>query len=383
MTDSILDRADPVRVGEEIDAQKVLTFLRKFLPDLPALKAIRQFKGGASNLTYELDFGQQSFILRRPPFGKKAKGAHNMHREYQIMEKLRPHYPYVPKMIAHCADESLMGSEFYVMEKLNGMIPRAQLPQPGQFNQKEIRQLCLAALDKIIELHEVDYQAAGFSDLYKGPGYVERQLKGWSHRFQQARTPNVPRFRYVMDWLQSEMPPDQPPCLIHNDFRFDNLVYDPNNREKIIGVLDWEMATVGDPLMDLGGSLAYWIEAKDPYCWRLLRRQPTHLPGMLSRDEVMDYYLDQRNLKLENRKFYYIFGLFRLAAIIQQIYYRYYHKQTNNSQFKVFGVAVNMLETFCRKLIQSETDRLSQYPLDSWNNWWYSARFAMVQLKKR
>ncbi|HKK76222.1 MAG TPA: phosphotransferase family protein [Saprospiraceae bacterium] len=383
MADSTLDRAGRVRPGEEIDPQIVADFLRKQDLELKGTPTIRQFKGGASNLTYELAFEEQSFILRRPPFGKKAKGAHNMQREYQIMQQLRPHYPKVPRMIAHCADESLIGSEFYVMEKLSGMIPRANLPSGLQLKEKEVRQMCLAAIDKLIELHEVDYQAVGFASFYKGPGYVERQVGGWSRRYQQARTPDVPDYQYVMDWLKAEMPADLAPCIIHNDFRFDNLVYAPEDSSKIIGVLDWEMATVGDPLMDVGGSLAYWIEANDPYCWRLLRRQPTHLPGMLSRDEFLDYYLDKRNLTLENRKFYYIFGLFRLAVIIQQIYFRYYHKQTRNPQFKVFGIAANMLETFCSKLIKSKEDRLSQYPLGGWDNLWYSARFALKQLRKQ
>lgn len=382
MADSPLDRAGRVRPGEELEAQIVADFLRKYQPELSDSPAIRQFKGGASNLTYQLDFAAQSFILRRPPFGKKARGAHNMQREYDIMRRLRPHYPYVPKMIAHCADESLIGSEFYIMEKLTGIIPRANLPQSLELNKKEVRALCLAAIDKLVELHEVDYQAAGFSDYYKGSGYVERQVLGWSRRYEQACTPDVPDFKYVMGWLKAEMPADLPPCIIHNDFRFDNLVYDSRDTSRIIGVLDWEMATVGDPLMDLGGSLAYWIEAADPSCWRLLRRQPTHLPGMLGRDELFDYYLNKRNLSVENRKFYYIFGLFRLAVIIQQIYYRYYHNQTRNPQFKVFGVAANMLETFCRKLIRSKEQHLSQYPLNVWDNLQYSVRFALKQMQK-
>lgn len=383
MADPNLDRAGRVRSGEEIDPGSVADFLRKYRPELKGMPTVRQFKGGASNLTYQLDFGEQSFILRRPPFGKKAKGAHDMQREYAVMRQLRPYYPYVPQMIAHCADEELMGSEFYIMEKLTGIIPRANLPKSLQLNKKEVRQLCLAAIDKLVELHTVDYQAAGFAPYYKGPGYVERQVRGWSRRYQQARTPDVPDFQYIMDWLLAEMPADLPPCIIHNDFRFDNLVYSAADTSKIIGVLDWEMATVGDPLMDVGGSLAYWIEAQDPYCWRLLRRQPTHLPGMLSRDDFLDYYLDKRNLVVGNRKFYYIFGLFRLAVIIQQIYYRYYHNQTRNPQFKVFGIAANMLETFCRKLIKSKKDRLSQYPLNTWDNLWYSARFALKQQQRK
>lgn len=383
MAEQFLDKAGKVRSGEELNLDAISDFLRKHQPNLKGEPTVKQFKGGASNLTYQLDYPDQSFILRRPPFGKKAKGAHNMAREFDIMQRLRLYYPYVPEMIAYCGDEALIGSEFYVMEKLTGMIPRANLPRELSLSPAEVRKMCLAAIDKLVELHEVDYQKAGFEAYYKGEGYVTRQVTGWSRRFVNARTPDVPDFQYVMDWLQAEQPADNPPCIIHNDFRFDNLVYDPEDVSHIIGVLDWEMATIGDPLMDLGGSLAYWIEAKDPYAWRLLRRQPTHLEGMLTRDEVMDYYLQRRNLQIDHRKYYYVFGLFRLAVIIQQIYYRYYHKQTRNPQFKLFGVAVNMLDVFCTKLIKSTSPTLSQYPLNIWDNFFYAAQFAIRQMRKK
>lgn len=383
MSEQFLDRAGRVRSGEELDANAIADFLRKQMPGLTDVSKVKQFKGGASNLTYQVDFPEQSFILRRPPFGKKAKGAHNMQREFDIMQRLGGYYPYVPTMVAYCGEEELIGSEFYVMEKLTGMIPRANLPKDLHLSPAEVRNMCLAAVDKLVELHEVDYQEAGFEGYYKGEGYVARQVLGWSKRYTQAITPDVPDYQYVMDWLKAEMPADLPPCIIHNDFRFDNLVYNPKDVSEVIGVLDWEMATVGDPLMDLGGSLAYWIEAKDPYCWRLLRRQPTHLKGMLRRDELMEYYLQKRNLQVENKKFYYVFGLFRLAVIIQQIYYRYYHKQTRNPQFKLFGIGVNMLEQFCKKLIKSKSPKLSQYPLSAWDNVYYTTRFALQERQKK
>ncbi len=383
MSSTSLDQAGRVRPGEELDPQAVKDFLSGYVSGLAGLPKIKQFKGGASNLTYQIDFPHQSYILRRPPIGKKAKGAHNMQRESDIMSKLRPHYPYVPSIIAYCEDEALLGGEFYVMEKFTGMIPRADFPKSLSLSEHQVHGLCLSAVDKLIELHEVDYRAAGFESYYKGEGYVERQVAGWSHRYRQAKTPDVPDYEYIMDWLQAEMPVDLKPCIIHNDFRFDNLVFGPTDNFNIIGVLDWEMATVGDPMMDLGGSLAYWIEAKDAYCWRLLRRQPTHLKGMLTRDELVDYYLSKRGLSVGNKKFYFVFGLFRLAAIIQQIYYRYYHKQTSNPQFKSFGIAANMLETYCRKLIKSKSHNLSQYPLSIWDNLKYSTQFAMnTALKK-
>lgn len=382
MSDNIIDRPGRVRQGEEIEPAAIAKYLQSELQDLKGIPQIKQFKGGASNLTYRLDFEDRSYILRKPPIGKKAKGAHNMHREYDVMQKLKPHYSGVPAMINYCGDPNIIGAEFYVMELISGVIPRANLPKDLNPNPTEVRKMCMATIDKLVELHQIDYQAAGFADYYKGPGYVSRQIHGWSKRYTNARTPDVPDYQYVMDWLKAEMPDDLQPCIIHNDFRFDNLVYDPQDFTRIKGVLDWEMATVGDPMMDLGGSLAYWIEAADPYCWRLLRRQPTHLKGMLTRDELVDYYLEQRSLSVDNKKYYYIFGLFRLAVIIQQIYYRYYHQQTTNPQFKLLYIGVNMLERFCVKLIKSPKDNLSQYPLNAWDNIYYTSRFLLKQMRK-
>ncbi|MEM9886474.1 MAG: phosphotransferase family protein [Bacteroidota bacterium] len=379
MSTNLLDKAGKVRKGEEIDPKHISTYLKNHLSDLGDLRGIVQFKGGASNLTYQLDFERQSYILRRPPLGTKAKSAHNMRREFDIMQRLKAHYPHVPKMLVFCEDKSVIGSDFYVMERLVGMIPRANLPKDVVWSPQTIRQMCEAAIDKLVALHQIDYQAADFESYYKGEGYVERQIKGWSKRYRKAKTPNVPNFEAVMEWLAGEMPEDKKACIIHNDFRFDNLVYDAENPTEVIGVLDWEMATVGDPLMDLGGSLAYWIEANDPYCWRLLRRQPTHLEGMMTRDEVVQYYLQQMDWQEVNMKYYYIFGIFRLAVIIQQIYYRYYHKQTSNPQFKIFAIAVDMLETYCKKMIYSKSSQLSQYPLSVFDNAQFSSRFLWKQ----
>ncbi len=379
MSTKLIDDAGRVRQGEEIDAHKIAEYLQNKVLGLNGIPEIKQFKGGASNLTYRLDFEDISYILRRPPIGKKAKGAHNMKREHDVMQKLKPHYPYVPEMIAYSGDESIIGSEFYVMEKFTGLIPRANLPKDLNATPELVRAMCMAAIDKLVELHQVDYQAAGFEDYYKGPGYVKRQVLGWSKRYRNAVTPDVPSYESVMTWLEEQMPDDLAPCIIHNDFRFDNLVYDAQDPTKVFGVLDWEMATVGDPMMDLGGSLAYWIEAKDPACWRLIRRQPTHEKGMFGREELMEYYLSKMNLEVENQKFYYIFGVFRLAVIIQQIYYRYYHKQTKNPAFKTFGVASSMLEQYCKKLIKSPSQNLSQYPLSFFDNLYYSIRFALKQ----
>ena len=198
----------------------------------------------------------------------------------------------------------------------------------------------------------MDYQSAGLDDLGKGKGYVARQVTGWTARYKKSKTWNVPAYQHVIDWLIRHQPDDVATCIIHNDYRMDNVVLSPTNPSDIIGVLDWEMATLGDPLMDLGGSLAYWVQADDDWFMRQIRRQPSHLPGMLTRAEIVDYYCQKIGLDQSHWDFYEVFGLFRLAVIIQQIYYRYHHKQTDNPAFKHFWLFNHHLHHRCKKIIR-------------------------------
>ncbi len=214
------------------------------------------------------------------------------------------------------------------------------------------RQLCLNVVQKLVELHRVDPKAVGLESLGRGPGYPRRQIEGWSDRYEKARTWNVPGFRYVRDWLHGNLPDDVATCVIHNDWRLDNVVLSSEEPTRVVGVLDWEMATLGDPLMDLGNALAYWVQADDDFLMRATRRQPTHLPGMLRRREVVEVYLDQMKLKPANWAFYEAYGLFRLAVIAQQIYYRYHHKQTRNPAFKHYWVLIHYLEWRCKRVIR-------------------------------
>lgn len=353
MEEAWLDKAAPVRNGDEIDAMAVQQWLQKEMKDFPAIVNVTQFKGGASNLTYQLDTDDgNAYILRKPPAGTKAKSAHDMNREFQIMKRLKPVYPYLPEMIAFCNDESVLGADFYVMEKVKGIILRAELPKGMQLNVDQTRELCLSVIDKMIELHQVDYKKAGLEDLGKGAGYVQRQISGWSDRYRKAKTENVPDYENIMHWLSENMPEDVATCIIHNDYRLDNVILNPENPSEVLAVLDWEMATLGDPLMDLGNSLAYWVEANDPPPFHMLRRQPTHLPGMLTRDELVQYYAEKTGLQVEDFTFYRIYGLFRLAVIAQQIYYRFHHGQTTNPVFGTFHMMVTYLETYCNELLQ-------------------------------
>ena len=349
---SLLDEAGNVRQGEELDTQVIQAYFKQLLPKLEGEVVIRQFPGGASNLTYEVSLDSQAFILRRPPFGKIAKSAHDMLREARIIKALKPVYPYVPNIIAMCDDHSVIGCDFYVMEKLNGIIPRQNMPKELTLDESQTRDLCLSVVDKLIDLHQVNIAGTELEQLGKGAGYVERQISGWSDRYVKSKTDDAADFEQVMGWLNSNMPQDSGQCLIHNDFRFDNVVLNVDNPLEVTGILDWEMATVGDPLMDLGNTLAYWVEAGDEPQFQMLRRQPTHLPGMLTRKQVVAYYLEKTGRDLDSFVFYEVYGLFRLAVIIQQIYYRYYHGQTKDKRFAGFVYAAKYLENRCLALIQ-------------------------------
>jgi aminoglycoside phosphotransferase (APT) family kinase protein len=346
-----LDAGDPVRSGEELDLARLNPWLIDQLSGISGAPRVTQFSGGASNWTYCLSYPEKDLVLRRAPDGTKAKGAHDMGREYRLQGAIKALYPYVPDMLAHSNDESIIGAEFYVMEKLDGLIPRTNMPRGLDLIKQQCRELCFNALDSLIELHQVDYKAAGLEKIAKGDGYSARQISGWTHRYQKARTWNVPSARGVIQWLEDNRPETETICLTHNDFRLDNLVLDSAKPTKIIGVLDWELATLGDPLMDLGNSLAYWVEADDDFFAQKTRRQPTHLKGMLKRQEVIDYYLQKTNSQIKDFTFYEVYGLFRLAGIVQQIYYRYYHKQTHNPEFKILWMFVHYLMHRCRKTI--------------------------------
>lgn len=344
--------AGAVRPGEELDIAAVDRWLRALDPALEGAPEVTQYAGGASNWTYRLRYRNRDLVLRRPPAGTKAKSAHDMAREYTLQRALKPAFPGVPAMIGLCQDPGVLGTDFYVMEHVEGLILRSRPPRDLKLSASDTRRLCTSVLDKLIELHHVDPRAVGLDALSKGPGYPRRQVEGWSDRYERARTWNVPSYRYVRAWLKEHAPDDVRSCVIHNDWRFDNVVLDPADPTRVIAVLDWELATVGDPLMDLGSALAYWVHADDNPLMRLTRRQPTHLPGMLRREEVVDYYLDKTGLRPASWAFYEVFGLFRLAVIAQQIYYRYFHRQTRNPAFKNFWILINYFDWRCRSIIK-------------------------------
>jgi aminoglycoside phosphotransferase (APT) family kinase protein len=352
--------AQDVREEDAFDIPAVEAWLQDKVPG--QIAEVRQFSGGASNLTYLMRVaptgsaggcsGTRDLILRRPPGGTKAKGAHDMAREHRIQGSLAPVFPYVATMVGYCDDLSVIGSEFYVMDRVDGHIPRRELGL--DLSPEQVRELCTNVLDLLVDLHTVDPAEAGLESLGKGEGYVARQVGGWISRFARVKTWNVPSWGPVMRWLDESQPADRRTCLIHNDFRLDNVVLANEDPTRPIALLDWEMATLGDPLMDLGSAVSYWVEADDARLYQRFRMQPSNEPGMLTRHEVVDYYSARTGISLTDEEwaFYEVFGLFRLAVILQQIYYRYHHRQTTNPKFKNYWLGSHVLHRRARALMR-------------------------------
>ena len=350
-----LDQARAMRRGESLDAAKIAAYLKANLPGLVGPATILQFHSGFSNLTYLITMGETELVLRRPPFGRKAKSAHDMSREYRILKALKPVFPHVPEPLAYCDDPSVMDVPFYVMERIQGVVLRKELPDAPAFGAAAAGRLCRGWVDELGDLHGLDYQECGLADLGSPDGYVARQVHGWSKRYRDARTDDVPDFETIMAWLSADMPPDYPKsALVHNDYKFDNVILDPADLTRIIGVLDWEMATIGDPLMDLGASMGYWVQADDSDELKLIRTLPTLFPGMLTRRQIVALYQKKSGAAIENFAWYYCFGLFRLAVIAQQIYYRFVHGQTTDKRFGMLGLAVGILEKAAVRVMETK-----------------------------
>jgi aminoglycoside phosphotransferase (APT) family kinase protein len=348
------DRAVNIREGEELDTKKVEEFLKDSIPGLSGNLVVEQFPSGFSNLTYLIRVGDSEMVLRRPPFGRKAKTAHDMGREFKILNALNGVYPYTPKPLLYTEDSSVMGCPFYVMERIPGIILRKEMPKGLELTPEQGKTLCHRLVDVLCELHAIDYQAVGLQDFGKPVGYVRRQVEGWTERYRQARTPDAPTFESFMKWLEERIPGESSRyTVIHNDYKFDNVVLSLQDPLKIIGVLDWEMATIGDPLMDLGCFLAYWVHPTDSPEVQVASMMVTQMPGLLTKAEMVERYAQTSGLKLtmEDFEFYYCFGIFRVAVILQQIYYRYYHGQTKDKRFAALIFAAHIIDGELKKSI--------------------------------
>jgi aminoglycoside phosphotransferase (APT) family kinase protein len=329
-----VDQPAEVREEERIDPARIEPFLRRALPEFEGPISLLQFPKGHSNLTYLVKAGAREAVLRRPPFGVKVKSAHDMKREFDILSALQGVYGRAPRPIAFCDDESLIGAKFYLMERVTGIVVRGDRPPPGMaFTPELLHRTSTALVDNLVDLHAVDVTRPPLSGIGKPQGYVARQVTGWTERYFKAKTDEIPAVEAAASWLAKNMPRESGAAVVHNDYKYDNVMFDPNDLTRIVAVLDWEMATVGDPLMDLGTFVGYWANPDDPDELRARAYGPTYLPGSLSRMQVVERYAEKSGREVGSILFYYVFALFKIAVIVQQIYKRYVDGATRDPRF--------------------------------------------------
>ncbi len=348
-----LDDAGEVREEERLDAERLRPFLATALPGAEGPITVRQFRQGHSNLTYLVGMGGREAVLRRGPFGARVKTAHDMGREWKLLSALQGVYPRAPRPLAFCGDEAVLGAPFYLMERVRGVILRGDGSGSGlALGPEVLRATSTALVDNLAELHGVDLDRTGLGALGKPDGYVERQVKGWTERYRAARTDEVPEIEAAAAWAAGHLPASGGVALIHNDYKYDNVVLDPADLTRVVAVLDWEMATVGDPLMDLGTTLGYWTDPGDSPLLKAGAFGPTHLPGSLSRREVVARYAERSGRPVDGLLFHYVFALFKLAVIIQQIYRRYVDGHTTDPRFASLGQMVRVLGTQAARALE-------------------------------
>ena len=342
------DAPKQIRTGEEVDIAALTTYLDGQFG--AGAVSVEQFPGGHSNLTYLVHHGDREYVMRRPPFGSKVKSAHDMGREFTVLTKLSAVYDRAPRPFAYEPTGDVLGAPFYLMERRRGVILRKDLPASLTGDLPRARRVCDELVDALVDLHAVDYTAAGLGDFGKPAGYIERQVTGWSKRYIDSQTDDIPAVTEAAAWLAAHLPAEGAPALIHNDFKFDNVIFEPS-LERITGVLDWEMATVGDPLMDLGTSLSYWAESGDSAAFHQLPFGPTSKPGMMTRMEFAQRYFERSGRRATNLVFYYAFGLIKTAVVLQQIYYRWRTGSTTDARFAQMIFGVRMLSEQARTAI--------------------------------
>ena len=334
------DAPREVREGEELDLARLADWLRA--QGLPAeALSQQQYPRGHSNLTYLIHSDAREWVLRRPPHGTQVKSAHDMVREARVLQKLQPVFPLAPSVVAVCEDPGVLGAPFYLMQPLRGVILRGPQPKGVELAPEQASALCAAFVKTLADLHAVDYAAAGLWG--KPEGYVRRQVEGWTGRWNAARIDDVPDVDSIAAWLAQRIPPETGPAFLHNDFKYDNLVLDPADPTRVVGVLDWEMATVGDPLMDLGTAIGYWVEEGDDEALKAFAFGPTFLPGSWSRARLIEEYGRVTGRDVSGMLFYGCFALFKTAVVAQQIYQRYLLGHTKDERFAGFGIGVQIL----------------------------------------
>jgi aminoglycoside phosphotransferase (APT) family kinase protein len=343
----------PVRSGEDFDRDAVRRYLQAqglVQEDTPLV--VVQFPTGASNLTYLVQCGDFVAVLRRPPFGPLPPKAHDMKRESAFLSKLHPVFPKVPRPYAFCEDETVIGGPFYLMEYRPGVTLDTRFPEGTEATPDLARRISETVVDTLVELHQVDYREAGLESFGKPEGFLERQVKGWVDRYHRSKTDDIPGAERLMAWLASRLPQSPAPTIIHNDYKLNNMILNPEDLAEVVAIVDWEMATIGDPLFDLAVTLSYWIEPGDPELLRQMMPTVTQLPGFYTREEFIQRYAEKSGRSVDGLDYYLVFAYFKLAVILQQIYFRWKRGQTQDPRFAGFGQRVEALIRHALQLIR-------------------------------
>lgn len=340
-----------VRSDEQFDEKHLTEFLKGKLPGSDQPLVIRQFPGGKANLTYHLDYGTHEYVLRRPPLGPVAPGAHDMAREYRVLSVLHQSLPQAPKAFLFSDDQSIVGAPFFVMERHRGVVVRTKLPTEYAHIPDAGGQMSMALADALAHLHAVDYKSLGLGELGKPEGFIERQVGGWQKRWEAAKHTEIPAVDQIYHWLVENMPQSDEPTLVHNDYKLDNVMLAEDDPSKIKAIFDWDMCTLGDPLSDLGALLCYWVEPTDPSFFRQSAMMPIN-ESFLTRKELVARYAETSGRDVSAIQFYHVLGIFRLIGIVAQIYIRFVKGQTQDKRFAAYGDMIPALATFALGVIQ-------------------------------
>jgi aminoglycoside phosphotransferase (APT) family kinase protein len=333
----------PIRAGEEIDARALGEYLRGKVEGAERGVSIEQFPGGHSNLTYLVRASGREYVLRRPPIGPVAPKAHDMAREFRVLEAVHPVFPPAPQVFLLCEDSAVVGATFFLMERRHGVVLRRNVPPDFAHDPEFPRKTSEGFIDCLAQLHSIDIERLGLSSLGHPDGFFDRQVRGWTERWQRAKTEEMPGMDALLRWLADRLPESPKPTLVHNDFKLDNIMLDARNAGRVEAVLDWEMATVGDPLVDLGCTLCYWTQAGDPSLCGGSLGGVTAEPGWMTRAELVRRYAEHAGRDVSSLGYYEVFGLFKLGVILQQIYFRYSRGQTQDPRFHDFYLRVRGL----------------------------------------
>ncbi len=352
-----LDRPGEVKAGAELSQEALAAWLKAH--DLGALAEVKQFGRGYSNLTYLVrvlrEGSERDLILRTPPRGVKIASAHDMGREVRILRSLGTCWDKVPRTLGYEESDAVLGVPFYVMERVAGVIFRAQGPKSLPLATLDGHTLSTSLIDTLAEIHAVDVEKAGLANLGKPEGYNARQVRGWGERYAKAKTDEIPDVDSILKWLTEHTPSESGVALIHNDFKYDNVVFAPD-LSRIAAVLDWEMSTIGDPLMDLGTALGYWVQPTDPMLFQAMRFGPTDAPSSLTRMELVERYATKSGRPISNLVFYFAFALFKLAVVAQQLYQRFARGLTQEPRYAMMIEGVKGLTRVAVEAV--ERDRI-------------------------